>query len=79
MKKKTVKEVPVDISGKLKDIGERVKTQRKKIANNYENFAAEHRINKVTVGRIENGENYKMDSLLRVLNAIGITLEDLLK
>jgi transcriptional regulator with XRE-family HTH domain len=79
MKKKTIQVTPVDINQKLKEIGEKVKFRRKSITNNYEDFAKDHKINKVTLSRIELGDNYKMSSLLQVLNAIGISIEDLLK
>ena len=78
MKKKIVTGIPVDIDQKLKEIGDKVKIRRKAISNNYENFAKAYKINKVTLLRIENGENYTMSSFLRLLNSIGITIEDLL-
>lgn len=78
MKKKTVTGIPVDIDQKLKEIGDKVKIRRKAISNNYENFAKTYKINKVTLLRIEKGENYTMSSFLRLLNSIGITIEDLL-
>jgi hypothetical protein len=79
MKKKSNLFKPVNIEQKLKEIGEKVKAERKVINKNYEKFAIENQINKVTLFRIETGENYKMSSLLQVLNAIEISLEDLLK
>jgi predicted transcriptional regulator len=79
MKKKINLFEPVNIEQKLKAIGEKVKAERKVINKNYEKFAIENNINKVTLFRIETGDNYKMSSLLKVLNTIGISLEDLLK
>jgi hypothetical protein len=79
MKKKINLFEPVNIEQKLKEIGEKVKANRKVINKNYEKFAVENHINKVTLYRIETGDNYKMSSLLQVLNAIGISIEDLLK
>jgi transcriptional regulator with XRE-family HTH domain len=79
MKKKSTPFEPVNIEQKLKALGAKVKTKRKVINKNYEKFAIENKINKVTLLRIETGDNYKMSSLLQVLNAIGISIEDLLK
>ena len=59
-------------------IGEKIRQLRK--ANddykNYEVFAFSHKINKVTLQRIECGENYNMESLLKVLDALGIKLSE---
>ena len=79
MNAKAKKFLPVNVDQKLNEIGGKVRLKRKAIDNNYVNFAAEHKINKVTLQRIEFGDNFKMSSLLEVLNAIGISLEDLLK
>jgi transcriptional regulator with XRE-family HTH domain len=79
MKPKGKKFAPVNVDHKLKEIGEKVRLKRKAINNNYEDFAHEHNINKVTLNRIETGDNFKMSSLLQVLNAIGMSIEDLLK
>jgi transcriptional regulator with XRE-family HTH domain len=62
-------------------IGEKIRQLRK--ANddfkNYEVFAFTHKINKVTLQRIERGENYNMESLLKVLDALGVKLSDFFK
>jgi transcriptional regulator with XRE-family HTH domain len=79
MKTKGNKFVPVNIDQKLKEIGEKVRLQRKAVNKNYQVFATENNINKVTLNRIETGDNFKMSSLLEVLNVIGISIEDLLK
>lgn len=59
-------------------IGEKVKMLRKSIPKyaNYEHFAWQNNINKITVYRIESGHNYKLDSLLRVLDALDVKLSD---
>lgn len=59
-------------------IGERVRAIRKSNPDyaNYEVFAFTHKINKVTLQRIEKGENYNMESLLKVLDALGIKLSE---
>lgn len=62
----------------LVKIGEKVKRLRKTNPDyaNYEVFAWENKINKITVYRIETGQNYKMDSLLRVLDALNVNVSD---
>ena len=62
-------------------IGEKVRKLRKQNPDyaNYEVFAFTHRINKVTLQRIERGENYNMESLLKVLNALDIGLSEFFK
>ena len=59
-------------------IGEKVRKLRKKNPDydNYEVFAFTHKINKVTLARIERGENYNMESLFKVLNALGVSLSE---
>lgn len=60
----------------LVKIGEKVRRLRKSNPefDNYEVFAFTHKINKVTLQRIERGENYNIESLLKVLKALGISL-----
>jgi transcriptional regulator with XRE-family HTH domain len=79
MPKRIIPQLPTDISQKMKEIGSRVSDCRQKVGSNYKKFAKDHGINNMTLWRIEKGEDYKMSSLLQVLNAIGISLEDLLK
>ena len=59
-------------------IGERVRAIRKSNPDyaNYEVFAFKNNINKVTLQRIERGENYNMESLLKVLDALEMKLSD---
>lgn len=61
----------------LKAIGARLKELR--IANgeiNYEKFAARKDLNRSQVWRYENGEDMKITSLLKMLNALDISLRD---
>ena len=62
-------------------IGERVRAIRKSNPDyaNYEVFAFKNNINKVTLQRIERGENYNMESLLKVLDALEIKLSEFFK
>ena len=62
----------------LVQIGKKIRMLRKQNPDfvNYEVFAFTHKINKVTLQRIERGENYNMESLLKVLNALGVGLSE---
>ena len=63
---------------RLVTIGEKIRMLRKSNPDfiNYEVFAFTHRINKVTLQRIERGENYNIESLLKVLDALDVKLTD---
>jgi len=62
----------------LKMIGDKVRTIRKRNPEyaNYEVFAYLNKINKVTLANIEKGLNYNISSLLKVLKALNVTVED---
>lgn len=62
-------------------IGEKIRNLRKQNPDfvNYEVFAFTHKINKVTLQRIERGENYTMQNLLKVLTALNIGLSEFFK
>ncbi len=68
-----------DIDLILKEIGARVRARRKLQTSNYETFAEEHGFNKVTISRIESGENFTISSLIQVLRVLNMSLEDLFK
>lgn len=80
-KKTTMKntDTPKETLQVLKQIGTKVRIHRKAIESNYETFAKKHNLNKVTISRIENGENFTMSSLIQVLKIFDITLEDFFK
>ena len=80
--KKRIPKLPNEVVvSKLKEVGEKVKEKRSQAVDgkNYMNFAKVHHINYVTLGRIENGEDFKMSSFLEILNAIGISREEFFK
>ena len=79
MKKIKVPEIQTDVEQILKDIGVKIRTHRKSIAKNYEDFAFDHNFNKVTISRIENGKNYTLSTLIKVLHTMNISLEDFFK
>lgn len=79
MTKRINPDLPEEIQLKLTEIGQKVREHRKSIEKNYQVFAVKYKINKVTLSRIENGENFNMVSFLEVLNVLGISLEEFFK
>ena len=68
---------PDSIDQQLKQIGNCIRTIRK--ANwfsNYEQFAFQHEFNRSSYCRFERGEDMRLSSLLRVLDAFDITLQE---
>jgi transcriptional regulator with XRE-family HTH domain len=74
-------EFKTDKDPTLIKIGAKIRKLRKQNPDyvNYEVFAFTHRINKVTLQRIERGDNYNMESLLKVLKVLNIGLSDFFK
>jgi len=68
-----------DVDLILKEIGSRIRMRRKSLAKNYEDFADDHDFNKVTISRLENGENFTMKSLVQVLRVLDVSIEDFFK
>lgn len=65
---------------KLKQLGERLKKLRiEKGYKNYEQFAFDHNIPRAQYGRYENGQDLRFSSLLKVLKALDITLDEFFK
>ena len=61
----------------LKNLGKRLKALRKaKGFSNYEQFAFTHDIHRVQYGRYENGSDLRFSSLLKVIKAFDMTLEE---
>lgn len=79
MKKNSEPVTPIEIDNILNEIGLRIRLKRKSMSTNYEDFARDHNFNKVTISRIENGENYTLKTLILVARTIGISIEDLFK
>jgi len=63
----------------LSRIGLKVRELRKRQEKNYEDFARKHRINKVTLQRLETGKNFTMKSLIDVLRIMGISMDEFFK
>lgn len=80
MKPKKVVESYSEVDQKLKRIGDKVRQIRKKKCPNYEDFATENNINKVTLNRIERGESVSTKLFFNVLQKLEInSLEDFFK
>ena len=61
----------------LKKLGERIKQLRIKMGyTSYEYFAYEHNISRAQFGRYEKGQDLRMSSLIKVVNAFGISLQE---
>ena len=75
--KKGAKPVELNTEDELKKLGERIKALR--IARgytSYEYFAYEHGISRAQFGRYEQGQDLRFSSLVRIVNAFGISLEE---
>lgn len=68
-----------EIEDLMQKIGKRIRYHRKKVEKNYEVFAQKYNINKVTIQRMETGQNFTISSLLQVLGVLGISLEELFR
>jgi transcriptional regulator with XRE-family HTH domain len=84
MAKKTVKktaEKPITAETKqLKQIGERLKHYRKKAGyTNYEYFAYENNISRPQYGKYEAGANIQLNTLIKILKALNVSLEEFFK
>lgn len=69
--------VPQDdsIKKELARLGARIRQLRKaKGFSNYEQFAFQHGFNRSSYGRFESGEDLRFSSLLKVLQALDISL-----
>lgn len=61
----------------LQKVGTRIKNLRiKKGYTSYEYFAYDHNISRAQFGRYEQGQDLRLSSLIKVLNALDITLQE---
>ena len=66
-----------EITKQLENFGNRLKQIRKeKGYTNYEHFAYKHGFNRVQYGRYENGANISFKTLVKIVDAFDMTLED---
>ncbi len=75
MEKDQAKQLPLEED--LQKLGRRIKQLRiQKGYTNYEYFAYEHNISRTQFGRYERGEDLRYSSLLKVVRAFGMTMEE---
>ena len=64
----------------LENLGNRLRELRTERGfTNYEQFAFEHNLPRAQYGRYEKGQDLRFSSLVKVLNALNISLEDFFK
>ena len=69
---------PISKEEGIERLGNRIKELRiKKGYTSYEYFAYEHNISRAQFGRYERGEDLRFSSLLKVANALDVSLEEL--
>ena len=75
--KKKAGKIKLDVDGQLALLGERIKALRiQKGYTSYEYFAYEHNISRAQFGRYEQGQDLRFSSLIKVVNAFGMTLDE---
>lgn len=75
--KKTPLRSELDVDEQLQRLGKRIKNLRiEKGYTSYEYFAYEHNISRAQFGRYEQGQDLRFSSLIRIVNAFGMTLEE---
>jgi transcriptional regulator with XRE-family HTH domain len=82
MKKKIQKRPLTDgeIKSRLGALGKKLQeVRREKGYKNYETFAFENEIPRTQYGRYERGQDLKVSSLLKVLNALDVTASEFFK
>ena len=73
MTKKKERKISLDIE----KLANRIKSLRiQKGYTNYESFAYDHDIPRAQYGRYEKGEDLRYSSLIKVVNAFGISLQE---
>ena len=66
-----------EVAKQLENFGNRLKQIRKqKGYTNYEHFAYKHGFNRVQYGRYENGANISFKTLVKLVDAFDMTLEE---
>lgn len=76
MKKKTKKAQPI-ISPEVIKLAKRIKSLRlKKGYTSYETFANDHNLSRALFGRYEKGKDLRFTSLVKVVKAFDMTLEE---
>lgn len=75
--KKSSKKQPLEVDDQLNKLGKRIKQLRiERGYTSYEYFAYEHNISRAQFGRYEQGQDLRFSSLINVVNAFGMTLDE---
>lgn len=75
--KKIIRWTELNSEETLKKLGERIKQLRiDKGYTSYEYFAYDHNISRAQFGRYEKGQDLRMSSLIKIINAFEISLEE---
>ncbi|MCW3108686.1 MAG: transcriptional regulator [Segetibacter sp.] len=75
--KKPNKAVELNTEEQLVKLGQRIKALRIKSGySSYEYFAYEHNFSRAQFGRYEQGQDLRYSSLIRIINAFGMTLQE---
>jgi len=79
-RKENSKKVQLDPEDQLAKLGTRIKDLRIKAGyTSYEYFAYEHNIPRAQFGRYEQGKDLRFSSLVKVVSAFGMTMEEFFK
>jgi transcriptional regulator with XRE-family HTH domain len=71
------KAVVLDPDDQLQKLGKRIKDLRIKAGyTSYEYFAYEHEIPRAQFGRYEQGQDLRFSSLVKIINAFGMTMTE---
>lgn len=71
------KEIGPEIKTQLREVGTRLRAIRKARGySNYDRFAYENDISRSQYGRYENGSDMHLSTLLKLLEAHGVTVQD---
>ena len=72
--------IPIEHIQRIKQIGEKIKELRLQSGKlSYEGFAYKNGIQRITYFNLESGKNFNMSTLLKVLDAHSMTLEEFFK
>ncbi len=79
MKKQLEKQEQEYLDKKLKEIGIKIRQLRSSENSNYEAWSYLNGINKVSLSRLERGENVTMKLLITILQKLDVSLEEFFK
>ena len=75
-----LKVIPPEHREMLTKIGSRISYLRKKnTGESYEVFAIKNGINRISQYRIEKGRNFQMDTFLKIIDGLGVSLNHFFK